>query len=162
MLEMQNRFDLREHRLERVAELADRGVERDHEHRLDDLRLGEMRQRRSKSRPSGGAFKQYRSCVDILRGELNAAPEAATTRLYLDIRRRRDEADASPEQTVPQPPDEPPGMLPAAVRRRNLTLVAGLGSSPNARGNHFWLSLSDPEPPPRAGSGQPGIIPTLT
>ena len=126
MLEMQNRFDLREHRLERVAELADRGVERDHEHRLDDLRLGEMCQRRSKSRPSGGAFKQYRSCVDILRGELNVEPEAAITRLYLDIRRRRDEADASPEQTVPQPPDEPPGMLPAAVRRRNLTLVAGL------------------------------------
>ena len=79
------------------------------------------------------ALKQYQQCVDILRRELNVEPEAATTRLYLEIRRRRDEADALPEQSVP-PPDGGPrtpddgflGTFQAIARRRFLALVAGL------------------------------------
>jgi DNA-binding SARP family transcriptional activator len=115
------------------------------------------------------ALKQYRLCVDILRRELNVEPEAATTRLYLEIRRRRDEADASPEQTVPLPHDGPrtphdglPGILQAAVRRKYLALVAGLALLLTLAGIILWLSPWRPEPPPRTSSGQLGIIKTLT
>ena len=72
------------------------------------------------------ALKQYRLCVDILRRELNVEPEAATTRLHLEIRRRRDETPASPEQTMQLPHVGLPGIIQVAVRRRNLALVAGL------------------------------------
>ncbi len=115
------------------------------------------------------ALKQYRLCVDILRRELSVEPEAATTRLYLEIRRRRDEADASPEQTVPPPHDGPrpphdglPGILQAAVRRKFLTMVAGLALLLTLAGTILWLNLWRPEPPPRTSSGQLGIIETLT
>lgn len=115
------------------------------------------------------ALKQYRLCVDILRRELNVEPEAATTRLYLEIRRRRDEADASPEQTVPLPHDGPrtpddglPRILQAAVRRKFLALVAGLSLLLTLAGIILWLGLWRPEPSPRTSSGQLGIIKTLT
>ncbi|MCH8913078.1 MAG: hypothetical protein IIA33_05860 [Planctomycetes bacterium] len=115
------------------------------------------------------ALKQYRLCVDILRRELNVEPEAATTRLYQEIRRRRDEADASPEQTVPLPHDEPrtshdgfAGILQAAIRRKYLALVAGLVLLLTLAGIILWLSLWRPEPPPRTSSGQLGIIKILT
>ncbi len=115
------------------------------------------------------ALKQYRLCVDILRRELNVEPEAATTRLYLEIRRRRDEADALPEQTVPLPNDGPgpfhdglPGIIQAAVRRKIFALVAGLALFLTLAGIILWLSLWRPEPPPRASSGHLGIIKTLT
>ncbi len=79
------------------------------------------------------ALKQYRLCADILRRELNVEPEAATARLHLEIRRRPDEADGSPEPTVPSPHDglRAPGdgftgILKTAVRRRYLVLASGL------------------------------------
>ncbi len=115
------------------------------------------------------ALKQYYRCVETLRRELNVEPAAATTRLYLEIRRRRDEGDASPEQTVPLPHDGPrtshdgiPGILQAVVRRRFLALVAGLALLLTLAGIILWLSLWRPQPPSRTGLGQPGIIKTLT
>ena len=79
------------------------------------------------------ALKQYRLCVDILRRELNVEPEPATTRLYHDFRRRRDEADVPSEPAVPPshdgsraPHDGVPGLLQAVVRRRSLALATGL------------------------------------
>jgi DNA-binding SARP family transcriptional activator len=79
------------------------------------------------------ALKQYRSCVDILRQELNVEPEAATTRLHQEIRRRRDDTVGTPEQILPPPHDEPgtpdagpPGLLQAVVQRRFWALAAGL------------------------------------
>ena len=115
------------------------------------------------------ALKQYRLCVDILRRELNVEPETATTRLYLEIRRRRDEANASPEQIVPPPHDGPriphdghPGILQAAVRRKFFALVAGLALFLTLAGIILWLSLWRSEPPPRTSSGHLGIIKTLT
>ena len=79
------------------------------------------------------ALKQYQSCVETLRRELNVEPEVATTRLYQEIRRRPDETDASSEPAAPQPRDEPhalhdelPGMFLTFVRRRYLAPVAGL------------------------------------
>ncbi len=115
------------------------------------------------------ALKQYQQCVETLRHELNVEPDAATTRLYLEIRRRRDEADASPEQTVPLPDDGPrtpldgfPGILQAVVRRRFLALVAGLALLLTLAGIILWLSLWRPQPPSQTGLGQPAIIKTLT
>jgi DNA-binding SARP family transcriptional activator len=79
------------------------------------------------------ALKQYRLCVDILRRELNVEPEPATTRLYHEFRRRRDEADVPSEPAVPPshdssraPHDGVPGLLQAVVRRRSLALATGL------------------------------------
>jgi len=79
------------------------------------------------------ALKQYRSCVDILRRELNVEPEAATSRLYQEIRRRPDEADGPPEQMAPLLHDEPgtlhienPGRIQINARRRYMALAAGL------------------------------------
>ncbi len=79
------------------------------------------------------ALKQYRSCVDILRRELNVEPEAATTRLYQEIRRRPDDTDESPEKMAPRPHDEPgtlhnenPGISQISARRRYLALAACL------------------------------------
>ncbi len=72
------------------------------------------------------ALKQYRLCVDILRRELNVEPEAATARLHLEIRRRRDETPASSEQREPLLHDGLPSIGQVAVRRRYLALAAGL------------------------------------
>ncbi len=72
------------------------------------------------------ALKQYSLCVDILCRELNVEPEAATTRLHLEIRRRRDETPASSEQREPLPHDGLPSSGQVAVRRRYLVLAAGL------------------------------------
>ncbi len=115
------------------------------------------------------ALKQYRLCVEILRRELNVEPEAATTRLYHEIRRRRDESDAPSEQAVPPPHDGSraprdglPGILQAVVRRKFLALVAGLALLLTFAGIILWLSLWRPEPPPQTSSGQLGIIKTLT
>ena len=115
------------------------------------------------------ALKQYRLCVDILRRELNIEPEAATTRLYLEIRRRRDEGDGSPGPAVRPLGDGPgpshdglPGIIQAAVRQNFLALVAGLALFLTLAGIILWLSLWRPEPPPGTSSGQLGIIKTLT
>jgi DNA-binding SARP family transcriptional activator len=79
------------------------------------------------------ALKQYRSCADILRRELNVEPEAATARLHQEIRRRPDDATASPDPTGPLPQDGPraardglAGILQAAVRRRYWVLTYSL------------------------------------
>ncbi|MCZ6586795.1 MAG: BTAD domain-containing putative transcriptional regulator [Alphaproteobacteria bacterium] len=115
------------------------------------------------------ALKQYQSCVEILRRDLNVEPDAATTRLYLEIRRRHTEGDASPEPTVPLPDDGPrtshdgfPGIVQAVVRRRFLALVAGLAVLLTLAGIILWLSLWRPQPPSQTGLGQPGIIKMLT
>jgi DNA-binding SARP family transcriptional activator len=42
------------------------------------------------------ALKQYEQCISILRRELNVEPEAATTRLHLELRRRLNESESSP------------------------------------------------------------------
>ena len=115
------------------------------------------------------ALKQYRLCADILRRELSVEPEAATARLYAEIRRRGDESGASREQTVRLPHDEPrtshdgfAGILQAAIRRKYLALVAGLVLLLTLAGIILWLSLWRPEPPPQTSSAQLGIIKTLT
>ncbi len=115
------------------------------------------------------ALKQYRLCADILRRELSVEPEAATTRLYHEIRRRRDEADAPSEQAVPPPDDGPrtlhdglPGILQAVVRRKIFALVASLALLLALAGTILWLSLWRPELAPGGGSGQLSIIKTLT
>ncbi len=115
------------------------------------------------------ALKQYRLCADILRRELSVEPEAATARLYAEIRRRGDESGASREQTVRLPHDEPrtshdgfAGILQAAIRRKYLALVAGLVLLLTLAGIILLLSPWRPEPPPRTSSGQLGIIKILT
>ncbi len=109
------------------------------------------------------ALKQYRLCVDILHRELNVEPEAATTRLYYEIRRRRDEADAPSEQAVPPPDDGPrtlhdglPGILQAVVRRRSLALVAGLALLFAFAAILLWLKPWSSEPQFRTGWSRPG------
>jgi DNA-binding SARP family transcriptional activator len=115
------------------------------------------------------ALKQYRLCTDILRRELSVEPEAATARLYAEIRRRGDESGASREQTVPLPQDGPrtardglASILQAAIRRKYLALVAGLVLLLTLAGIILLLSPWRPEPPPRTSSGQLGIIKILT
>ena len=115
------------------------------------------------------ALKQYRLCADILRRELSVEPEAATARLYAEIRRRGDESGASREQTVRLSHDEPrtshdgfAGILQAAIRRKYLALVAGLVLLLTLAGIILLLSPWRPEPPPRTSSGQLGIIKILT
>ncbi|MFQ5983539.1 MAG: BTAD domain-containing putative transcriptional regulator [Woeseiaceae bacterium] len=115
------------------------------------------------------ALKQYQRCVETLRRELNVEPEAATTRLYLEIRRRPTEGDASTKQTVPPPHDGPRtphdgirDILQAVIRRKYLALIAGLALLLTLAGIFLWLSPWRPEPPSRTSSGQLGIINTLT
>lgn len=116
------------------------------------------------------ALKQYRLCVDILRRELNVEPEAATTRLYLEIRRRRNEADALPEQTVPPPPadgsraayDGMPGIIQAFVRHKLLALVAGIALLLVLAGLILWLSPLQSEPQSRTRLTPTSVVKLLS
>ncbi|MDP7546058.1 MAG: BTAD domain-containing putative transcriptional regulator [Alphaproteobacteria bacterium] len=78
------------------------------------------------------AFKQYRSCQEILRAELNVAPEAATLDLFLEIKERSNEGEAASE-TADDPSGQPDGteapeqaMPPAAANRKWLIFALGL------------------------------------
>ncbi len=94
------------------------------------------------------ALKQYQQCVETLRRELNVEPEPTTTRLYLELRRRPGEGEASPERTRRMPPDGSravydgmTGIIQAIVRRKFVALVAGLALLLTLAGIILWLSL---------------------
>jgi len=95
------------------------------------------------------ALRQYQQCVETLRRELGVEPEAATTRLHLEIRRRPEDGDALAEQIVqpsddgPRAPnDERPDMVRTVVRRKHFALFAGLVLLLTLAGITLWLSLS--------------------
>lgn len=78
------------------------------------------------------ALKQYRHCVETLRRELNVEPEPATTRLYLEIRKRPGDGAQSLEATATPPEGSRavlgglPGIIHAVDRHILVSLFAGL------------------------------------
>lgn len=64
------------------------------------------------------AIKQYRHCVEVLRRELNVAPEDATIQLYREIR-GRSEVEPRPEGSATEALHDPDGRGRGAMLRRH-------------------------------------------
>ena len=75
------------------------------------------------------AVKQYRHCLDILKTELNVAPEAATTNLYLDIKGRSNEVESASEMADYSydrlPRNGEPAQNPSKIDWKQVALVTG-------------------------------------
>ena len=115
------------------------------------------------------ALKQYRLCVDILRRELNVEPDAATTQLYLELRKRPSESGTSPERSAPPSSDESrapyhgmPGIIQAIVRHKVVALVAGIALLLALVSLILWLNPSRSEPQSRTGLTPPSIVKSLS
>ena len=113
------------------------------------------------------ALKQYQQCVETLRRELNVEPGAATTRLYLELRRRPSET--SPERTAPPPADGSraaydgmPGIIQAFVRHKLLALVAGIALLLVLAGLILWLSPLQSEPQSRTRLTPTSVVKLLS
>ena len=113
------------------------------------------------------ALKQYRECVEILRRELNVEPEAATTRLYQEIRRRPDESEALPEPTTTSPDelsavqDETPGRFQEFFRRKFVAFGISIALLLVLAGLILWLGPWRSEPQSRIGSLHQIIVKSL-
>ena len=137
---------------------------------LDPLRADAHRTLMRIYRRSGrraDALKQYQQCVETLRRELNVEPGAATTRLYLELRRRPSET--SPERTAPPPADGSraaydgmPGIIQAFVRHKLLALVAGIALLLVLAGLILWLSPLQSEPQSRTRLTPTSVVKLLS
>jgi len=74
------------------------------------------------------AIKQYSQCREILRLDLNVEPEAATTKLYSEIKGDSNKAASDPELSAPSPDADKhqQEISPLTANRRRVTLTVGL------------------------------------